>query len=222
MDDLFSKLSYCVEFGKIDKNTSYPPDLKGQDGTSELTQKALEDGVAPEDILKKGLIPGMEAIGKKFEEKKAFVPQMLISAKAMNAAMKYIKPYFQSGAIKQKGTFVIGTVTGDLHDIGKNIVAMMIEGAGWQVNDLGVDVKPNVFMDTIKENPGCFVGLSSLLTTTMPNMESIVKKIKSEYPDTKICIGGAPVNEKFRERIGADFYAEAPQKLVEYINSFVA
>jgi 5-methyltetrahydrofolate--homocysteine methyltransferase len=147
---------------------------------------------------------------------------MLISAKAMNAAMAHLKPYFQTGEVKRKGKFIIGTVAGDLHDIGKNLVAMIIEGSGWEVIDLGVDVNSQKFLQSIKENSGAVVGLSALLTTTMHNMKTIVEEIRAEYPDIKLLIGGAPVNEEFKNEIGADNYSADPQKAVSYLNTLVA
>lgn len=222
MNEILEKLTTSVEFGKINKNTPFPPDMKGQDGADELTRMALDSGISPSDILNNALIVGMDRVGKKFSEHKVFVPQMLLSAKAMSAAMVHMKPFFQSGDIKRKGVFVIGTVTGDLHDIGKNLVSMMVEGAGWEVKDLGVDVKADKFIETINNNPGCFLGLSSLLTTTMASMESIVKSVKEKFPETKICVGGAPVNDVFRQKINADFYSPNPQGLIEYLNNFAA
>jgi methanogenic corrinoid protein MtbC1 len=145
-----------------------------------------------------------------------------MSAKAMNTAMTHLKPYFQSGAVKRKGVFVIGTVVGDLHDIGKNLVSMMVEGNGWEVIDLGTDVKAEKFVSTIQEHPGCVVGLSALLTTTMVNMETIVKELQIQVPGTRILIGGAPVTDDFRKKIGADFYSPDPQGAVEYLNQMVA
>jgi methanogenic corrinoid protein MtbC1 len=145
-----------------------------------------------------------------------------MSAKAMSTAMGHLKPFFQSGDVKRKGTFIIGTVAGDLHDIGKNLVAMMIEGNGWEVIDLGTDVKSEKFIEAIKGHSGSYVGLSALLTTTMVNMEKIAKDIRSETLDVKILIGGAPVNDEFRVKIGADFYSPDPQGAVEYLNKLVA
>ena len=165
---------------------------------------------------------GMEKVGIKFRENKVFVPQILMSAKAMNTAMVHLKPFFLSGEVKQKGTFIIGTVEGDLHDIGKNLVSMMVEGNGWKVVDLGTDVKADQFVEAVKENENAFVGLSALLTTTMVNMEKITKAIKEATPEVKVAVGGAPVNEDFCTKIGADAYSPDPQGLVEYLNSQVA
>ena len=222
MEELFEKIAHCVEFGKINLASPYPPNMKGQEGADELTKKAIEAGVNPDDVLKKGLVIGMEKIGVKFRENKVFVPQVLMSAKAMSTAMEHLKPFFQSGAVKRKGIFVIGTVAGDLHDIGKNLVSMMVEGSGYEVVDLGTDVNSQKFIDAVKQNPGCFVGLSALLTTTMTNMEKIVSEIKAESPDTKVLIGGAPVSEDFKNKINADFYSPDPQGAVDYLNQAVA
>jgi methanogenic corrinoid protein MtbC1 len=220
--ELLEQLSHCIEFGKINQASPYPPDMKGQDGADELARMALEQGIGANDILQKGLVPGMERVGVKFRENKVFVPQVLMSAKAMNAAMEHLKPFFQSGEVERKGKFVIGTVAGDLHDIGKNLVSMMIEGSGWEVIDLGVDVSTEKLMETIKANPQCVVGLSALLTTTMNNMADTVKKIKEELPNQVILVGGAPLTDEFRKEIGADFYSPDPQGAVEYLNSIVA
>ncbi|MDR3628422.1 MAG: corrinoid protein [Ignavibacteriaceae bacterium] len=222
MSDLLEKLMNCVELGKINKVSSFPPSLKGQDGADELCKMALEEGIKPQVILNEALIPGMSKIGEKFSQGRAFVPEMLISAKAMTAAMKHLKPFFTSGEIKRKGTFVIGTVFGDLHDIGKNIVAMTIEGSGWEVIDLGVDVKPEKFVETIEKYPDCVVGLSALLTTTMANMEVIVKEIKNKYPDKLILVGGAPLSQEFCNKIGASFYSPDPQGAVEFLKKVAA
>ena len=219
--DYLEKIAFCVEFGKINLQSPYPPDLKGQEGADEFTRKALDEGIDPGLILSEGLVKGMERIGVKFRAKQVFVPHVLMSAKAMNTAMEHLKPYFVSGQVKRKGTVLIGTVTGDLHDIGKNIVAMMIEGGGWEVINLGVDMKDEKLIDTINQFPGCIVGLSALLTTTMVNMEKTTRAIKSNNPHTRVMIGGAPVNQGFCKEIGADFYSPDPQGAVEYLNTLV-
>lgn len=221
-EELLVKLAECVEFGKVNKNAPFPPAMKGMDGADELTMQALEVGVTPDDILNKALIVAMDKVGEKFTQKKIFVPQMLIAAKAMNAAMEHLKPFFKSGEVKRKGKFIIGTVAGDLHDIGKNLVAMIVEGAGWEVIDLGVDVSAIKYLQSISENPGAIVGLSALLTTTMQNMQKIVIEIKKEHPEVKILIGGAPVTENFKNEIGADGFSSDPQGAVTYLNAQVA
>jgi methanogenic corrinoid protein MtbC1 len=222
MEELLNKIAHCVEFGKISLASPYPPDMKGQEGADELTKQAIDGGAKPDDVLNKGLVVGMQKIGVKFRENKVFVPQVLMSAKAMSTAMEHLKPFFQSGDVKRKGVFVIGTVAGDLHDIGKNLVSMMVEGSGFEVVDLGTDVDSAKFIEAVQSHPGCYVGLSALLTTTMTNMEKIVKDIKAAHPDTKVLIGGAPVSEEFKEKIHADFYSPDPQGAVDYLNEMVA
>lgn len=196
--------------------------MKGEDGADELTQKALEQGYSPNDILTKGLIVGMNNIGVKFKENKVFVPQVLMSAKAMSGGMQHLKRYFNDGSVKRKGKLIIGTVKGDLHDIGKNLVCMMVEGNGYEIIDLGVDVTEEKFVDAVRENPDAFVGMSALLTTTMVNMELINTAIKAEFPQVKTFIGGAPVSSDFAQKIGADYYTEEPQRLVEILNQLTS
>lgn len=222
MSEILEKIAYCVEFGKINQQAPYPPDMQGQPGADELTREALEKGIPAKDILKKGLVVGMEKVGIKFRENKVFVPQVLMSAKAMSMAIEHLKPFFQSGDVQRNGVFVIGTVAGDLHDIGKNLVSMMVEGNGWEVIDLGTDVNAEKFVEATRTHPGCHVGLSALLTTTMVNMEQILKAVKEASPGTKVLIGGAPVSEEFKNKIGADFYSPDPQGAVEFLNSLVA
>jgi 5-methyltetrahydrofolate--homocysteine methyltransferase len=219
MSELLKKIETCIEFGKINESAPFPPNMRGQLGADELTKQALEVGIEPGVVLNNALIPGMDKVGRKFSENKIFVPQMLMSAKAMSSAMQHIKPFFQSGAVQRKGTFIIGTVAGDLHDIGKNLVAMMIEGAGWEVIDLGVDISSQKYIDAIKDYPNAVIGLSALLTTIMVNMEKITSEIKDYSSDTKVIIGGAPVNNEFCQKIGADFYSSDPQGAVAYLNA---
>ena len=155
MKELLEKLSVCVEFGKIDIKSPYPPAMKDKEGAFELTKSALDAGISPSEILEEALIPAMSRVGQKFSRNEIFVPQMLMAAKAMSSSMIHLKPYYLNGQAKRRGTFIIGTVTGDLHDIGKNLVAMMIEGAGWEVIDLGVDVNADKFIQAAEKHPGC-------------------------------------------------------------------
>jgi methanogenic corrinoid protein MtbC1 len=222
MSDILQKLSDCVEAGKANAKSSYPPQLKGQPGADELCQEALASGVSPTDVLQQALVPAMARIGERFSRGEAFVPEMLLAARAMTAAMVHLRPYFASGEVKRRGVFVVGTVAGDLHDIGKNILAMMVEGAGWEVVDLGVDVKTERFLGEIERRPRCVIGLSALLTTTMVNMEKTVKEIQAKHPGTVILVGGAPVTAEFCSTIGASHYSPDPQGAVEYLNSAVA
>lgn len=222
MDTTLEKLFECVEFGKINQAANYPPQMKGQLGADEYTKEALDKGITPNDIMNKALIPAMNKVGQKFTENQIFVPQMLLSAKAMNASMEHLKPFFSSGEVKRKGTFILGTVFGDLHDIGKNLVGMMIEGAGWEVIDLGIDVKTEKFVETLQQHPTAVVGLSALLTTTMTNMEPIIKAIKEVSPETKVIVGGAPVSQEFATSIGADGYGKDPQESINWLETVVA
>ena len=221
MNELLEKLSTCVEFGKVDVKSPYPPALKDQAGAFELTKSALDSGISPTEILEEALIPAMSRVGEKFSRNEIFVPQMLMAAKAMNSSMIHIRPYYLSGETKRRGTFIIGTVTGDLHDIGKNLVAMMIEGAGWEVIDLGVDVSTEKFKQAAREHPGAVIGLSALLTTTMENMRQTVASLREMHSDRKILVGGAPVTAEFCEKIGADHYSPDPQGAVEYLKTLI-
>ncbi|MDR1824741.1 MAG: corrinoid protein [Bifidobacteriaceae bacterium] len=192
-----------------------------QDGVDELVAQALADGAAPSDVLD-ALVKGMGVVGDQFAAGKAFVPNMLLAARAMSKGMAHLKPYFSSGEVKRKGTFVVGTVFGDLHDIGKNLVAMTVEGNGWEVIDLGVDVKPEAFAAAVAEHPGAVVGLSALLTTTMVNMEKIIQTVRAAHPDTKVIVGGAPITQGFADQIGASGYAPNPAGAVELLASLAA
>ncbi len=221
MQDVVEKIALCVEKGKVARKYPFPPDMKDQDGADEIAAEALQQGVPPETLLQ-GCMLGMDRIGKQFSENKVFVPHLLVAAQAMNAVMKHLQPFLESGSVKRKGKFLIGTVAGDLHDIGKNLISMIIRGGGFEVIDLGIDVSSQKFLSNIDQHPGCFVGLSALLTTTMVNMEKSVSVIREAYPDIKILIGGAPVTEDFRAKIGADFYSPNPQNAVEYLNRLVA
>ncbi len=217
MEKILEKLSMLIEVGKIDKNMPYPPDLKGKDGAFEVTLQALEQGIDPQQILNDGLIDGMNTIGEKFSRGEAYIPNMLISAKAMNAALIHLNPYFTSGNIKTKGTAILGTVKGDLHDIGKNLVSLILQGAGWNIVDLGTDVDSEKFIKAINKNKNAIVGLSALLTTTMINMESIIQDIKINNSETKVFIGGAPVSQSYSDSIGADGYFADPFSFSQYL-----
>lgn len=222
MSEILQQLSLCIEMGKVNKDSNYPPDMKGLPGAFELTQQALNDGISAQNVLNIGFLPGMKRVGDKFKDGKIFLPEVLISAKAMSSAMELLKPYFQSGEINYKGKVIMGTVTGDLHDIGKNIVKMVLEGGGWQVVDLGINVNAEKFIDAIKTTFAKVVGLSALLTTTMQNMNEIVRRIKSETKDVIIIVGGAPVTKAFADSINADQYFPDPQGMLDYLNENVA
>lgn len=218
-EELFQQLSVCVEKGKADKATPTPPDMKDMIGAREITQQLLDMEVSPDQILNTGLIPGMKRIGDLYSEGKAFVPHLLLAARAMNESLALLQPYFDSGSVERKGTFIIGTVKGDLHDIGKNLVKAIVEGSGWEVLDLGTDVSSDAFIKAIEEHPDAAVGLSALITTTMVNMEAIVNDIRAAYPDNKILIGGAPVTQEYCDKIGANFFSLYPQEAAEYLDT---
>jgi 5-methyltetrahydrofolate--homocysteine methyltransferase len=218
MEDRIAKILCCVERGKVDAASPYPPDLKGQEGADELAKQALAEGGLPEDLLG-ACDEGMRRIGDKFGRGEAFVPELLMSAKAMKAVMAHLKPYFKSGQVQAKGVFVIGTVAGDLHDIGKNLVAMVAEGGGWEVVDLGIDAKPSKFLDAIAAHPDCVVGLSALLTTTLASMEKTVRDIKEKYPSCPVLVGGAPLSAETAAAMGADGYGEDASRALAVLSS---
>ena len=173
-----------------------------------LTQELLDEGMKPLDIVEHGLVPGMSAIGEKFKNNEVFVPEMLIAARAMKEAMALLEPLLAQAGIKPKHTVVIGTVQGDLHDIGKNLVAMMLKGANFGVVDIGTNVPPDKFVATVQEHGASLLALSALLTTTMPAMKSAVEAVRAAgLKDLKIMIGGAPVTQDFANEIGADGYS---------------
>ena len=175
----------------------------------ELVAKALEEGTPVKDILEKGLLHGMGIIGEKFKNNEVFVPEVLIAARAMNRGMELLKPHFAESGVQSRGKVCIGTVKGDLHDIGKNLVKMMLEGKGFEVLDLGTDVAPETFIEAAQEQDCRIICLSALLTTTMSAMQEVVKAAEAAgiRDRVKIMIGGAPVTEEFRVQIGADAYA---------------
>lgn len=222
MSELLLQIAKCVEFGKINKEAPYPPVMKGQDGAEELTLQALDVGIPAAEVLKKGLLAGMDKVGVKFREKEAYLPQVLLAAKAMNKAMVHLKPYFNSGEVERKGTFIIGTVEGDSHDLGKNLVAMIVEGNGWKVIDLGVNVNAEQFLGAIQEHDDAVVGLSAFLSKSLVSLEKIVKAIKKAYPELTVVIGGASVTAEFSREIGADKYSTDPQGLVQYLDSLIS
>jgi len=173
-----------------------------------LTQTLLDEGMKPLDIVEKGLVPGMGAIGEKFKNNEAFVPEMLIAARAMKESMALLEPLLALAGIKPKNTVVIGTVQGDLHDIGKNLVAMMLKGANFGVVDVGTNVPAEKFIAAAKEHNASLIALSALLTTTMPAMKSTVEAVRAGgLTNVKIMIGGAPVTQDYANEIGADGYS---------------
>ncbi len=174
----------------------------------ELVGQAIEEGVPPKQILEEGLLSGMSIVGEKFKNNEVFVPEVLIAARVMNAGIEILKPHLVSEGVESKGTAVIGTVKGDLHDIGKNLVKMMLEGKGLEVFDLGVDVDADTFVNAAKEHNAQIICCSALLTTTMGEMKNVVEKVAEAgmQDKVKIMIGGAPITQSYCDSIGADYY----------------
>jgi 5-methyltetrahydrofolate--homocysteine methyltransferase len=187
-----------------------------------LTEQAVAAHINPVTIVNEGLVSGMNLLGEKFKTGEVFIPEILVSARAMAAGMAVVKPLLVKAGIKEKGTVVIGTVKDDLHDIGKNLVVVMLEGAGYKVVDLGINVPLEKFIQAINEHKPAVVGMSALLTTTMTNMKEATAVIKSKYPQVKVIIGGAPVTPKFADQIGADAYASDGAVAVEKVNLFIS
>jgi 5-methyltetrahydrofolate--homocysteine methyltransferase len=198
--------------------------INGQKAPVEsLVRQAIEAKLPPDEILNTGLIAAMKEVGARFEAGDFYVPEMLIAARAMQAGLAILKPHLVSGGIQSAGKVVIGTVKGDLHDIGKNLVSMMLEGAGFEIFDLGTDVPPEKFITAIKENNAGLLGMSALLTTTMSNMKLVLTALKEAgvREQVKVMIGGAPVTDSFAKEIGADGYAPDASRAVTLAKSLM-
>jgi len=196
--------------------------IKGDQKTAvEMTRQALSEGVPPASILNEGLIAGMNVIGVRFKANQVYIPEVLISARAMKMAMEVLEPKLVEAGVKPLGKALVGTVQGDLHDIGKNLVAMLLKGAGFEVIDLGVDSSPEKFVAKAKESNPQIIGLSALLTTTMPAMEKTIRAIKDAGLTAKTMIGGAPVTQAYADKIGADGYAPDAASAVDLAKSLL-
>jgi 5-methyltetrahydrofolate--homocysteine methyltransferase len=204
MSELLGKMAESLIAGKIDE-------------VVDLTKEALDGGAAPADILDQGLLGGMDVVGQRFKAEEMFIPEVLRCAKCMHGAMEILRPLLAETGAEPIGTLIIGTVKGDLHDIGKNLVGMMFEGAGFEVVDIGIDKEPQVFVDAIKEHNAKLIGMSALLTTTMPKMGETINAIKEAgiRDQVKILVGGAPITAAFAEEIGADGYASNAASAVD-------
>ena len=204
MSELLGKMAESLIAGNIDDVVN-------------MTKEALDAGTAPADILDQGLLAGMDVVGRRFKAEEMFIPEVLRCAKCMHGAMEILRPLLAETGAESIGTLIIGTVKGDLHDIGKNLVGMMFEGAGFNVVDLGIDKEPQVFVDAIKEHDAKLIGMSALLTTTMPKMGETINAIKEAgvRDQVKILVGGAPITAAFAEEIGADGYASNAASAVE-------
>ncbi len=186
-------------------------------GTEQWTRDALDAGVDPGTIIDQGLVPGMDEVGRRFKSNEFHMPEVLIAARAMKASMVLVRPLVSATGAASKGRVVIGTVQGDLHDIGKNLVSMMLEGAGYEVHDLGVDVSPQAFVAAVEEHDANLVGLSALLTTTMPSIAGTIEALENAElrSGVKVMVGGAPVSQEYANQIGADAYAPDSATAVE-------
>ena len=193
---IFEEISSFLQCGRAPK-------------VKELVQQAIDEGIEPKQILEEGLLSAMSIVGDKFKRNEVFVPEVLVAARAMKAGVEVLRPHLVASGVENKGTVVIGTVKGDLHDIGKNLVKMMLEGKGLEVIDLGVDVAPETFVQKAKEHNAQIICCSALLTTTMVEMKNVVAVAEKEgiRNSVKIMVGGAPVTKEFCESIGADYYA---------------
>jgi 5-methyltetrahydrofolate--homocysteine methyltransferase len=204
MSELLGKITESLIAGNVD-------------GVVELTKEALDGGSEAQDILEKGLLSGMDVVGQRFKANELFIPEVLRCAKAMSGAMEILRPLLIESGVAMIGSIVIGTVKGDLHDIGKNLVGMMFEGAGFEVINLGIDVDVQQFVDAVKEHKPSIIGMSALLTTTMPKMGETINALKEAgiRDQVKVMIGGAPVTAAFAEDIGADGYASNAASAVD-------
>ncbi len=210
MSDILAELSTAVIEGNVED-------------MADLTEDALDEDLSPQDILDKGLMPGMDHVGVEFKAGNMFVPEVLRSARAMHSSMALIRPLLAETGASMTGKMVIGTVKGDLHDIGKNLVGMMCEGAGFEVTDIGKNIEPEAFVEAVKEFEPDVLGMSALLTTTMRSMEHTIKALEEAglRDKVKVMIGGAPVTQSFSDQIGADGYASNAASAAELAKKFV-
>ena len=193
------------------------------DKVSKLVKQALNEGITPKNILEEGLIHGMSIIGKKFKKNEVYVPEVLIAARAMHAGMDILRPKLIETGVENIGKVVMGTVQGDLHDIGKNLVEMMLEGAGFEVIDLGTDISTDKFVEAVKEHKPNIIGMSALLTTTMVNMVEVIKAldVAGLRDKVKIMVGGAPITQNYADQIGADGYSPDASSAVDKAKAFL-
>ena len=198
--------------------------IQGDQNTAvEITRAALDEGLVAKSILDEGLIGGMETVGSRFKNNEIYIPEVLMAARAMKSALQLLEPELARAGVEPIGRLLIGTVQGDLHDIGKNLVAMMLRGAGFEVTDLGVDVTAEQFIEQAgAANSQLIIGMSTLLTTTMPAMEKTIKALRQAGVSAKVMIGGAPVTQNYADKIGADGYAGDAATAVDVAKSLIA
>ncbi len=222
-DDIIALIKENVIQGRKTKDDEgVDEDFHGKPGVVELTESALEKNVSPEAIIKQGLTAGMQVVGEKFSTKEYFIPDMLASAEAVGAAMDILKPHLEASDIEGKGKIAIATVQGDIHDIGKNIVAILLRGAGYEVNDLGIDVPTEKIVEVVRLEKPDYLGLSALLTTTMVVMGEVIEALKqnSLRDKVKVLIGGAAVSDEYAQEIGADAYCVDGFYAIKVLDAF--
>lgn len=207
-ENLFEELSEAIIAGNDAK-------------AAEITQELLDEEEPAKKILDEGLMPGMNVVGKRFRENIIFVPEVLISARAMKASMSLLEPVLTRSNVKETGIVILGTVKGDIHDIGKNIVGMMLKGAGFKVIDLGINVPPEKFVETARKERPDIIGLSALLTTTMGGMKTVIERVRNADLAVKVLIGGAPITAEFTEQIGADGFAKNATDAVDLARELI-
>lgn len=205
--DILKELQEAVIAGHTEASSAYPPSMKGKPGVKELVQHAIESGIEISKILRESLIPAMEIVGNKFSQGECFVPEMLLSAQAMKQGLKIIEPLLSAKDAKKIGTVILGTVQGDMHDIGKNLVGMMLDGAGFQVIDLGINTPPDKFVEIARIHLQAVIGMSALLTTTMEKMRETIGLLRKNGLTNKVIIGGAAVSQRFADEITADAFS---------------
>ncbi|BFN36975.1 corrinoid protein [Fidelibacter multiformis] len=220
--ELLKQIEELVVRGHIDAESRYPKDLSGQPGVREKVADALEKGISPQEILWNGLISGMKIVGEKYEKNEIFVPEMLFSAKAMKSGLNQIRPMLVGDVSVRVGTVILGTVQGDMHDIGKNLVGMMLEGAGFEVIDLGINTPVSKFVESARKHPEAVIGMSALLTVTMKNMKTVIESLRSNGLENKVMIGGAPVTQSFADEIGAEGYSLNANQAVSLAKNLIS
>jgi len=220
--ELIKKIAFNIVQGRVEaEDEGFDEGLEGQPAVTELVEKSLETGVDPKAVVIDGLTRAMEIVGEKFEREEYLIPDMLASAECVGVAMDIMSPHLLKAGVENKGKFVIATVAGDLHDIGKNIVSIMLKGAAYEVIDLGADVPTSAIVQAVKENQASYLGLSALLTTTMRVMEDVINKLKEEglRDKVKVLIGGAPTSRAFADQIGADAHCKDAFEAIDVLKT---
>ncbi len=222
---LIEKIAFNIVQGRVEaEDEGFDEGFEGQPAVTERVKEALDAGIDAKEIVIDGLTRAMEIVGEKFEREEYLIPDMLASAECVGVAMDIMSPHLLKAGVKSKGKFIIATVAGDLHDIGKNIVSIMIKGAGYEVIDLGADVPTSAIVQAVKENQASYLGLSALLTTTMWEMKEVINTLKTEGLDqqVKVLIGGAPTSKSFAEQIGADAHCKDAFEAIDVLKKIAA